>query len=840
MVGIVLVAHSRALAEALVELTRRVTAVDLNITIAAGAGEQHADFGTDAVEIAAAIQQVASDDGVVVLMDLGSAILSAEMALEFLPPEIREHVRLCPAPLVEGAIAAAVQAGLGSDLDRVCREAREALLAKIEHIGGETKPEQPQASTTPAQSSASMVLKLQNAHGLHVRPAAQFVRLASTFDAAIHVSNQTTGKGPVSAHSLNALATLGIEQGHEMAITASGKDAEKALAALQRLVQSRFGEDSPPSRDAHKPVAPVMEEQASSPGCIQGVAVSPGVALGRLHFYQPAAPEVSASSTENPQLEWQQLQKALEDTRLSIQQRRKKLSTSLGESKAALFDAHDLLLQDPELLEEVKRKIFQQSQSAAYAWQQSIVETASRYTELQDEYLQARRLDVLDVGNQVLLALTGASEMLSFPQPGEVILASEEFTPSQAAQLNRQQVLGLAASVGAPTSHSAIIARSLGLPVVSGLDAGLLRDQSGQFVALDGFEGRFWIEPDAVTRQALDRKRQAWLEERQALLAGSHLPVILSDGKPIQVAANVGSPAAARAAAENGADGIGVLRTEFLYLNRQTAPDEEEQIRSMEEVAAPLAGKTIIVRTLDVGGDKPLPYIQLPSEANPFLGLRAIRLSLRYPELFLLQVRAILQVGVRHEVNILLPMIANLEEILQARALINQAHQELQQQKTSHRWPIQVGIMIEIPSAALLSSKLADQVDFFSVGTNDLTQYTLAAERGNPELEDYLDALHPAVLLQIKQVAQAAHQSGKWAGVCGEISGDPLAAPILVGLGVDELSMNPADIPAVKACLRQLDIIAAQALAEAALQCSSAAQVRLMAEEFSRQASSPA
>jgi len=301
---------------------------------------------------------------------------------------------------------------------------------------------------------------------------------------------------------------------------------------------------------------------------------------------------------------------------------------------------------------------------------------------------------------------------------------------------------------------------------------------------------------------------------------------VLRHGRRIEVAANVGSLADARAAAVNGADGIGVLRTEFLYLKRLTPPGEDEQCATLRDISR-LAGKApVIVRTLDIGGDKSLPYIHQAIEANPFLGLRGIRLSLAQPDLFMTQLRAILRAGADHDLRLMYPMIANLDEILQARALLEQAHRALVKEGLPHRWPIPVGIMIEIPSAALLSQKLAEHIDFFSIGTNDLTQYTLAVERGNPRLADYLDALHPAVLRLVKEVVEAAHQYGKWAGVCGEVAADPLAVPVLIGLGVDELSMNPSDIPRAKEIIRGMDPAAAARLADKALTCASAREVR--------------
>jgi len=294
----------------------------------------------------------------------------------------------------------------------------------------------------------------------------------------------------------------------------------------------------------------------------------------------------------------------------------------------------------------------------------------------------------------------------------------------------------------------------------------------------------------------------------------------------------VGGLPDAKAAFLNGANGIGVLRTEFLYLRRATPPGETEQLDTLRQICQAAGPGAVIVRTLDIGGDKNLPYLPLPAEANPYLGVRAIRLSLHRPELFLTQLRAILRAGVSHPVKVMFPMIASLDEVLHARELLEAAHQSLQRERLPHAWPIQTGIMVEVPSAALLSQALAPHVDFFSVGTNDLTQYTLAAERGNASLAEYADALHPAVLRLVEMTVEAAHQGGKWAGVCGEVAADPLAAPLLVGMGVDELSMNPADIPRIKAILRAVDVDRAAALTERALGCASAAEVRQLAGEF--------
>jgi phosphoenolpyruvate-protein phosphotransferase len=357
---------------------------------------------------------------------------------------------------------------------------------------------------------------------------------------------------------------------------------------------------------------------------------------------------------------------------------------------------------------------------------------------------------------------------------------------------------------------------------------------------MDGASGMVWREPPPETRAMLLARRQSWLDQRRKLLETSHQTTYTRDGKRIEVAANIGSLADARSAVHNGAEGVGLLRTEFLFLTRQTPLGEEEQVETLAAIAEALGSRPVIVRTLDAGGDKDLPYLHLPVEANPFLGVRAIRISLRNPELFTIQLRAILRGGLGHPFRIMFPMIATIEEIRQARVWLEKAHQELVAAGMPHSWPVETGMMVEIPAAALLASDLAPEVDFFSIGTNDLTQYTMAVERGNALLSDLVDALHPAVLRLIHQVAAASHAAGKWTGVCGELAGDLLAVPILIGLGVDELSLNPVGIPAVKDAVRKLDSQEAQSVAQAALKAVSANEVRDLARAFWEKITPPA
>ncbi len=831
MVGLVIVSHSLALARALVELVQQVAQQDLPIAYAAGAGDGHRSFGTDAVEIARAIEKVASREGVVVLMDLGSAILSAELAIELLPPEIAAEVRFCAAPLVEGAIAAGVQISLGSDRDTVCAEAERALLPKAEQLGAAPK-EGPGPASVPAaelSSIVSRVLTLKNQYGLHARPAARFVQTAASFNADIQVRNVTTGKGPVSAKSLNALATLGAVGGHEIEIIASGPEAEAAVAALEQLVMDRFGEavEKPATQGV------VAAPEAPPDGhAILTVPVSEGVALGPLFHFQPPPPPVPQHRAENPDQEWRALERAVKTVQGEIHTRRQQVQASLGENQAAIFDAHALILEDPDLLDRVRKRIYSEQGNAAQAWAESITEVAAGYRALDNPYLRQRALDVEDVGNQVLYVLAGAPGEKPIQIEKPVILVAQDLTPTQTAHLDTDKILGLVTVGGGPTSHSAILARARGIPAVAGANASITALPDGTPVGVDAFRGLLWIEPSPEKQKELQVARETWLQRKEELLSQTHLPATTVDGHRIEVAANVGSLKDAEAAVRYGAEAVGLLRTEFLFLTRTTPPDEEEQASVLRRIGETMGDRPVIVRTLDVGGDKPLPYIEMPEEANPFLGVRAIRLSLAYPELFITQLRAVLQAGHGRAFRLMYPMVNSLREIQQANNLLETAHETLVQEGRPHLWPIETGIMIETPAAALQSRLLASEVNFFSIGTNDLTHYTLAAERGNPQLAEFSDALEPAVLRLIREVASAAHEAGKWAGVCGELAGEIAAVPILIGLGIDELSMNPAAIPEAKAIIRKLQWAEAQTLAEKALNAESAVVVRQISQTF--------
>jgi phosphoenolpyruvate-protein phosphotransferase len=438
--------------------------------------------------------------------------------------------------------------------------------------------------------------------------------------------------------------------------------------------------------------------------------------------------------------------------------------------------------------------------------------------------MRARAADVRDIGRQVLVQLTGQGQEVELPQAG--ILLAIDLAPSDTARLDRSKVLGICTERGGPTSHSAILARTLGIPAVVGLGPRIMTIAAGTNLIVDGQSGQVVTAPSTALIDDYTRRLKAWHLARDTARSASAAPAVLKDGTAIEVVANIGSPEDARVALDNGAEGVGLLRTEFLFLDRRDAPGEEEQFDAYQTIAAVMGERPVIVRTLDVGGDKPLAYLDLGREENPFLGQRAIRLCLNRPDIFKTQLRAILRATPQHNLKIMFPMIADVTEVRRARALLNEARAELAAEKVRLADRVEVGIMVEIPAAAILAHALAPEVDFFSIGTNDLTQYTLAAERGNRAVTHLQDALHPAVLIQIRQTVQAANTHGKWVGVCGELAGDPAAIPILIGLGVKELSMASGSIPKAKQIIRGLSLKDAQAAAAQALQLDTAEAVR--------------
>jgi phosphocarrier protein FPr len=634
------------------------------------------------------------------------------------------------------------------------------------------------------------------------------------------------GEKKANAKSLNQVAGLGVRQGDEVIVQAAGVDAAQALAAVEALAADHFGE-----RDEEEVWQPQTETAIPSvdEGQVTGVPASPGVAVGAVAHYRPVVPEIVSRQVADVEKEWRRLETAVQAAAAEVKKLVDSTHQQIGQSQAAIFEAHLLFLQDPDLLARTKAIIEQQKVNAEVAWQQVITETAETFRQMESAYMQARAADVVDVGLRVLRQLVGtAPPRLAFDEP--VVLFARDLSPSDTAQLEPEQVLAICTEVGGATSHSAILARTLGIPAVVGAGETLAAVPAGQVVAVNGRTGEIWLQPSAEQVAVFTQERAQWLAELEKEKAAARETAVTKDGKAIEIAANIGTPQDAARALTFGAEGVGLFRTEFLFLDRQQAPSEEEQYNAYVAAARTMAGKPIIIRTLDVGGDKPLPYLPLGEEDNPFLGWRGIRFCLEKPDIFLPQLRAILRASVDEQgrptgVMVMFPMISTVDEVRRAKAMLAEAQTQLRREGIPFNEKMAVGVMIEVPSAAAVADLLAREVDFFSIGTNDLTQYVMAADRGNAKVAGLVQALQPSVLRMIDQVVQSAHKAGIWAGMCGELAGNVLALPVLLGLGLDELSMNAPAIPAVKHAVRQWSLAEAQDVARRVLALDSVTAV---------------
>lgn len=834
MVGLVLVSHSAELAVAVKTLAEQQTQGRAAIAAVGGTGDPDFPFGTDAMAILEAIQLVYSDDGVLVLMDLGSAIMSAETALEFMAPDQAARVRLSPAPFIEGAMAAAVQASIGMELDAVAAEALEAMGPKRESLGA---PAQSKDGISPRDAifeaaRISGQATLINPAGLHFGPAVQFVQTAASYQAEISVLNVSTGAGPANAKRFNQVLSLGAEKGHAVAISAQGPDAQEAVDALLELTASGFGEVE---ATAGAPPVPVQTTTAGrGRQVLYGIAASPGVAVGTAALLTAAPPEVHRYRVDDPDAEWARYQGAIEQARGELLALAERMARELGPQQSRIFQAHAMLLSDEDLQSRLHAAIFQERTNAEAALSAVFGAEAERLHGMAGARFQERAADLRDLASRLLRLLDGnGGGAVPADLPDQAIVIAEDLAPSQTAGLDRSRAIGFCTALGGPTAHTAILARSMGIPAVVGLGEALLAQvRTGMVVAIDGAAGALILDPDAETMAAFAVQRQIDLDARAAAFAGAQATAHTADGRRVEVVANLATAADAQVALQAGAEGVGLLRTEFLFQERTEPPSEEEQVAIYRQVAEAMAGRPVVIRTLDIGGDKPAPYLQLPGEANPFLGWRAIRISLAMPAFFKVQLRAILRAALHGQVLAMFPMIATVEEVAQAQTLLAEAGAELAAQGIPHAASIPTGIMVEVPSAALIADQLAPLVDFFSIGTNDLTQYTFAADRGNARVAALADPLHPAVLRQIARVIEAAHGAGKWVGLCGELAGRAEAIPVLLGLGLDEFSMAAASIPAAKALLARLAVRDSQRLAQRALNLPDAAAVKAEVRRF--------
>ncbi|MFI8577258.1 phosphoenolpyruvate--protein phosphotransferase [Rossellomorea aquimaris] len=551
---------------------------------------------------------------------------------------------------------------------------------------------------------------------------------------------------------------------------------------------------------------------------LKGIAASNGIAIAKA--YRLVEPDLSfeKKNVDNVEQEVSRFQEAIATSKSELEAIRDKAREDLGEDKAQIFEAHLLVLSDPELLTPIEDKVKSENVNAEFALKETADMFVSMFESMDNEYMKERASDIRDVTKRVLSHLLGVQIANPSMVTEEVIVIAEDLTPSDTAQLNREFVKGFTTDIGGRTSHSAIMARSMEIPAVVGTKSITSSVENGDMIIVDGLNGQVHINPTPEVIEEYKKEHARYEEQKAEWAKLVNEPTVSKDGEHVELAANIGTPKDLEGVKNHGGEGIGLYRTEFLYMGRDELPSEDEQYEAYKAVLEGMEGKPVVVRTLDIGGDKELPYLNLPKEMNPFLGYRAIRLCLDEQDIFRTQLRALLKASPFGNLKIMFPMISNLQEFREAKAILEEEKEALLKNGTNVADHIEVGIMVEIPSTAVMADVFAKEVDFFSIGTNDLIQYTMAADRMNERVSYLYQPYNPAILRLVKMVIDAAHKEGKWAGMCGEMAGDEIAVPILLGLGLDEFSMSATSILRARSQIRQLNRAEMKELAEQALQ----------------------
>ncbi|MFK4344111.1 MULTISPECIES: phosphoenolpyruvate--protein phosphotransferase [unclassified Paenibacillus] len=558
---------------------------------------------------------------------------------------------------------------------------------------------------------------------------------------------------------------------------------------------------------------------------ISGIAASAGIAIARAFILEHPNYAVERRAVGDAEAEIARLDAALVESQTELEAIKEKTLQELGEKKAEIFASHLLILNDPELIDPVKAKIRDEQLNADYALNEVASQFISMFENMKSAYLQERASDMRDVTKRILNHLLGVHFVSPAEIAEETIVLAEDLTPSDTAQLNREFVKGFATNIGGRTSHSAIMARSLEIPAVVGTKNILSQAKSGDLIIVDGLDGHVFVNPSEeivaeyrAKQVAYDKQREEWRKLRGEA-------TVSVDGVHVELAANIGTPNDVAGVLDNGGEGVGLYRTEFLYMGRDKLPSEEVQYTAYKTVLERMEGKPVVVRTLDIGGDKELPYLDLPKEMNPFLGFRAIRLCLDRQDIFRTQLRALLRASVHGNLRVMFPMIATLNEFRESKAVLLEEKEKLVAEGVAVSEEIQLGIMVEIPSTAVLADQFAKEVDFFSIGTNDLIQYTMAADRMNERVSYLYQPYNPSILRLVKMVIDAAHREGRWVGMCGEMAGDTTAIPLLLGLGLDEFSMSATSILPARSQISKLSRADMEKLAAKALDMQTAEQV---------------
>jgi multiphosphoryl transfer protein len=670
----------------------------------------------------------------------------------------------------------------------------------------------------PAQEVSERVI-LGHDHGIHARPAGLIANLAKT--SGVEISISARGR-TANAKSAVALMSLGAQRGDELTLVASGAGAEKTLGELKRLILSL--DDKPAVASSAAPTRPLTPPPSSgqAPNRLRGVIASRGLAVGRAVPLKGVEVQV-VEAGKGIAHESAEFERARAEVRASLEQ----IAASAKGTAREVIAAHLEFLDDWELVAAARRAITR-GKSAGFVWLSTVRDSADTLRALGDPRMSERVDDLLDLESQVLLTLNGEAPIVVRDLPERAILIAADLKPSQLVSLDANRLSGICLAAGGPTSHVAILAAAMGIPALVALGPSILEVTEGAWLILDAEQGNLATAPDQTALAAAEQTLAARQQRKQVERAAAHTDCRTADGVRIEMFANLGSLAEAQVAVAHGAEGCGLLRTEFLFLERDAPPDEAEQLHQYQGIATALAGRPLVIRTLDIGGDKPIPYLPMPAEANPALGLRGVRTSLWRPDLLRVQLRAILRVQPAGQCRVLLPMITDTAEIRAVRRMIDEVRRELR-----YSGSIAVGAMVETPAAALLAERVANEVEFLSIGTNDLTQYTLAMDRGHSELAHRIDGLHPAVLKLIATTVAAAEKHSRFVAVCGGLASEPAAVPVLLGLGVHELSVVPTLVPQLKSLIRTLTLDACRSLAQRAVALDTAETVRALVNDFS-------
>lgn len=564
---------------------------------------------------------------------------------------------------------------------------------------------------------------------------------------------------------------------------------------------------------------------------MKGIGVSPGISIGKVFLKEEIGAKVEKKNIENISDEIAKLNAAIEKSLKEVKSIYEYALKNLGEKEAEIFSAHKLMLEDPEFIDFIKEKIKLESVNAEWGVKEASNKYISILENMDNEYLKERAADIKDISKRLINNLMGIENISLSTLEEECIIVSKDLTPSDTAQMRKDKALGFVTEVGGRTSHTSIMARTLELPAVVGVKDMTKSVKNNDIIIIDGEEGTVIINPTQDEINTYKEKRKAFEEFKNKLKELKNSKSISKDGYKVEIAGNIGTPNDIDKVIENGGEGVGLYRTEFLYMDRDKLPTEEEQFESYKIVAEKLEGRPLVIRTLDVGGDKELPYLEMPKEMNPFLGYRAIRLCLDRVDIFKVQLRAILRASAYGNIKIMFPMISSLKEFRDAKQILEEVKNELRVEKIPFNENIEVGIMVEIPSAAIQSDVFAKEVDFFSIGTNDLIQYTLAVDRGNENISYLYSQYHPAVLRLIKMTIENGHKEGIWVGMCGEAAGDERLIPILLGMGLDEFSMSASSILKARYIIKNISKIEMENMIEEILNLETPLQVKQYIDE---------